>query len=80
MHPAFYVVDHRIDRHASVPFEEKRIIKRGKPEPLRLGPATLGKPQMPQVSPRQAIPTPGKPNRGTWLVRLLRGLRHAPAT
>ncbi len=40
MHPPFYVVDHRIDhsRHLSESrqFEEKRVVRRNRPESLRL--------------------------------------------
>ena len=34
MYPPFYVVDHRID-HDVLPVEERRVIRRGRPEPLR---------------------------------------------
>lgn len=36
MHPPFHAfVDHRIDRHDILPTEERRVIRRARPEPLR---------------------------------------------
>lgn len=79
MHPAFYVVDHRIDRHASVPLEEKRIVKRNQPEPLRLSLPAPGVPLVHYAPVRATAPKPETPDRASWLARLFRGLRHAPA-
>jgi len=47
MHPPFYVVDHRIDPEFSYPLEERRIIRRNRPEALRL---TLPGPGAPLIT------------------------------
>jgi len=86
MHPAFYVVDHRIDRHTTVPFEEKSIVKRGAPERLRLDQPHPGAPFVQYTPIRAVVPARSdvldrpQADRASWLVRLLKGLRHAPAT
>jgi len=54
MHPPFYVVDHRIDPESSYPLEERRIIRRNRPEALRL---TLPGPGAPMIT-TQGVASP----------------------
>lgn len=80
MHPAFYVVDHRIGLQDPVPYETKAITRRSKPKPLRLSLPPPGTPLVTYTPVKRPAATVSPTLRGTWLARLLTRLRHAPAT
>ncbi len=80
MHPVFFTVDHRIGLHDHSPIEEKRVIKRGQPEALRLDLPPPGAPFVHYAPVRATAPVKEGPQRASWIARLFAGLRHAPAT
>ena len=79
MHPPFYVVDHKIDpaRHLSQSpaFEEKRVIRRNRPESLRLTLPAPGFPfgsSIPVPPPSPSAVVKSRPFGWTHLLALLR--------
>ena len=80
MYPPFFPFDLRVDQRSFDPFEEKRVVRRSAPEPLRLMPPPPGAPYSQYVAmrpPDAAVPVR---NRGPGVIlRFLRGLRRAPA-
>ena len=69
MYPPLYVVDHRID-HDVLPVEERRVIRRGRPEPLRFDMPPPGTPVI------IVGPVARPPDDGPGLIaRVLRRLR-----
>ena len=78
MHPPFFVVDHRIDPDET-PTEERRVIRRNRPEHLRLA---LPPPDLPLVIYRPAPGPRPRSERPTILVRLFSRLfdKRSPAT
>jgi len=70
MYPPSHVVDHRID-HDILPVEERRVIRRGRPEPLRFDlppPGTL-------VLIVGSVGPPPPPDEPGLIVRALRAIR-----
>lgn len=79
MYPPFFPFDLRVDSKSFDPFEEKRVIRRGPPEALRLVPPPPGAPFCQYVATRPPDPTCRQASRGPGaILRFLRGLRFAP--
>ncbi len=79
MYPPFYPFDLRVDSRGFDPFEEKRVIRRGAPEALRLVPPHPGAHFSQYVAMRPPDLTVASGSRGPGLIlRFLRGLRFAP--
>ena len=76
MYPPFYPHDLRVDSNPSVPFEEKRVIRRSQPESLRLILPPPGAPFLTYAPTRP--PDPVRNNGGSGFLRFLRQLRFAP--
>jgi hypothetical protein len=76
MYPPFYPFDLRVDSKSFDPFEEKRVIRRGPPEALRLVPPPPGAPFVLYVATRP--PDPILRGSGFGLMRFLRQMRSAP--
>lgn len=76
MYPPFHPFDLRIDASGFDPFEEKRVIRRGPPEALRLVPPPPGAPFALYVATRPPDPVSQRSGPGFW--RLVRHLRFAP--
>ena len=77
MYPPFYPFDLRVDSKSFNPLEEKRVIRRGAPDPLRLMAPPPGAPFSQYVATRP----PDLPMRSSGpvaILRFLRGLRFAP--
>jgi hypothetical protein len=70
MYPPFHVVDHRID-HDILPVEERRVIRRGRPEPLRFDLPPPGTPVLIVGS----VGPPPVPDEAGLIVRALRAIR-----
>ena len=79
MYPPFYPFDLRVDSKSFDPLEEKRVIRRGAPEALRLMRPQPGAPHTMHVATRPPDLTAPGPSRGPGaILRFLRGLRFAP--
>ena len=77
MYPPFYPFDMRIESRGFDPFGEKRVIRRGAPEALRLLPPPPGASYCQYVATRPPDMPMRNPGPGA-ILRFLRGLRFAP--
>ena len=78
MYPPFSPFDLRVDARPFDPFEEKRVIRRGAPEVLRLVPPPPGAPHALYIATRPPDLTRQVASPGPGLIRrFLRGLRFA---
>ena len=78
MYPPFYPFDLRVDSGGFDPFEEKRVIRRGAPEVLRLLPPQPGLPHAMYVATRPPDLRHPQASRGpSGILRFLRSLRYA---
>ena len=79
MYPPFFPFDLRVDSKGFDPFEEKRVIRRGAPEALRLVPPPPGAPFALYVATRPPDLTLPEASRGpNALMRFLKLLGVAP--
>lgn len=78
MYPPFYPFDLRVDPRSFDPLEEKRVIRRGAPEALRMIPPQPGSPHAMYVATRPPDLRHPEAIRGpSGMLRFLRSLRFA---